>query len=255
MVKAFEIAGYPASEVEARFADLALHKALIATWEFINVTNKYIVEREPWVLAKDPMKRDRLKTILYNLLEALRITAVLITPIMPGSAAKIFEQLGIADAARQNFKSLQPWGGLKAGNELKRGEPLFPRVEIRAEAAKPEGIMAEALSPIKPEISREEFDKVDLRVAKVLAAERVPKSKKLLKLTVEIDGERQIVAGMGVDYSPEEIVGKTIVVVANLKPAKLMGIESRGMLLATDTSEGLTLLGFDRPPKTGAKIH
>jgi methionyl-tRNA synthetase len=237
------------------FSELALHKALIAIWDFINVTNKYIVEREPWVLAKDPMNRDRLKTILYNLLEALRITAVLIAPFMPGSAAKIFEQLGIADAAGQNFESLRLWGGLKAGNKLKRGEPLFPRVEVRAEAPKSEGITAEALLPIKPEISYEEFDKADLRVAKVLAAERVPKSKKLLRLTVEIDGERQIVAGMGEDYSPEAIVGKTIVVVANLKPAKLMGIESRGMLLATDTPEGLTLLGFDRPPKTGARIR
>jgi methionyl-tRNA synthetase len=104
-------------------------------------------------------------------------------------------------------------------------------------------------------ISYEEFEKVDLRVAKVNAAERVPKSSKLLKLTVEIDGEWQIVAGMGKDYTPEQIVGKTIVVVANLKPAKLMGLESRGMLLATDSEEGLTLLGFDRPPKTGAKIH
>ena len=122
------------------------------------------------------------------------------------------------------------------------------------EAAKPEVIKTE-VPPIKPEISYEEFDKVDLRAAKVLAAERVPKSSKLLKLTVEIDGERQIVAGMGKDYTPEEIVGKTIVVVANLKPAKLMGVESRGMLLATDTEEGLTLLGFDRPPLTGAKIH
>ena len=127
-------------------------------------------------------------------------------------------------------------------------------MEIKTEEAKPEAAKAE-VPPIKPEISYEEFEKVDLRAAKVLAAERVPKSSKLLKLTVEIDGERQIVAGMGKDYTPEEIVGKTIVVVANLKPAKLMGVESRGMLLATDTEEGLTLLGFDRPPKTGAKIH
>ena len=250
-----ETAARTVTEVETCFSELAFHKALIAIWDFINVTNKYIVEREPWALAKDPANRGRLKTILYNLLEALRITAVLITPFIPGSAAKILEQLGIADAAGQNFESLQTWGGLKAGNELKRGEPLFPRVEIRAGAAKPEGITAEALLPIKPEISYEEFDKLDLRVAKVLTAERVPKSKKLLKLTIEIDGERQIVAGMGEDYSPEEIVGKTIVVVANLKPAKLMGIESCGMLLATDTSEGLTLLGFDRPPKSGARIH
>jgi len=97
--------------------------------------------------------------------------------------------------------------------------------------------------------------KVDLRTAKVLAAEMVPKSNKLIRLTVEIDGERQIVAGIGKDYKPADLVGKTIIVVANLKPAKLMGVESRGMLLATDTEEGLTILGFDRPPKTGARIR
>ena len=250
----WETAARTAAEVEACFAELALHKALIAVWEFINVTNKYIVEREPWVLAKDPANRGRLETIVYNLLEALRVTAVLISPFMPGSAARIMDQLGIADSAGQTFESLRTWGGLKAGNELKRGEALFPRVELKTEEARPPATKAE-VPPIKPEISYEEFEKVDLRAAKVLAAERVPKSSKLLKLTIEIDGERQIIAGMGKDYTPEEIVGKTIVVVANLKPAKLMGLESRGMLLATDTEEGLTLLGFDRPPKTGAKVH
>ena len=225
------------TEVEACFEELGLHKALIAIWEFINVTNKYIVEREPWVLAKDPANQGRLKTILYTLLEALRFTAVLISPFMPGTAAKMMEQLGIDDTADQNFESLRRWGGLKAGSTLKRGESLFPRVEVRTEEVKTE-VVASEVPPIKPEITYEEFEKVDLRAAKVIAAERVPKSSKLLKLTVEIDGERQIVAGMGKDYTPEEIVGKTIVVVANLKPAKLMGVESRGMLLATDTARG-----------------
>ncbi|MBN2437210.1 MAG: methionine--tRNA ligase [Deltaproteobacteria bacterium] len=251
-----EAAAKTVTEVEACFETLSLHKALISIWEFINVTNKYIVEREPWVLAKDPANHARLETILYNLLEALRITAVLIAPFMPGSATKILEQLGIADPAGQNFQGIRNWGGLEAGSGLKRGEPLFPRVEIRVEEAKPEEPpKAAAPPPIKPEISYEEFEKVDLRAAKVLAAERVPKSNKLLRLTVEIDGERQIVAGMGKDYKPEDLIGKTIVVVANLKPAKLMRVESRGMLLATDTEDGLTLLGFDRPPKTGAKIR
>jgi methionyl-tRNA synthetase len=173
---------------------------------------------------------------------------------MPGSAAKIQEQIGIADAAGQNFDTIREWGALPPGNELKRGESLFPRVEIRTAEADPEAIKA-AVPPIKPEIAYEEFEKVDLRAAKVLAAEMVPKSNKLIRLTVEIDGERQIVAGIGKDYKPAELVGKTIVVVANLKPAKLMGVESHGMLLATDTEEGLTVLGFDRPPKTGAKIR
>jgi methionyl-tRNA synthetase len=241
--------------VEACFEILGLHKALIAIWEFINVTNKYIVEREPWVLAKDPANHVRLETILYNLLEALRITAVLITPFMPDSAAKIMGQLGITDTAVQNFESLRNWGGLKAGSALNRGESLFPRVEFKAEEAKPEAPKPEAVLPIKPEIAYEEFEKVDLRVAKILTAERVPKSQKLIRLTVEIDGKRQIVAGIGQHYTPEELIGKSVVVVANLKPAKLMGVESRGMLLATDGEGGLTLLGFDRPPKTGAKIR
>jgi methionyl-tRNA synthetase len=249
-----EAASKTVTEVETCVEELALHKALIAIWEFINVTNKYIVEREPWVLAKDPSNRGRLETIIFNLLEALRITAILISPFMPGSALKILDQLGIANFAGQNFESIRTWGGLRTGNELKRGEPLFPRVEIKAGEDKPEAAKT-VVPPIKPEIGYEEFEKVDLRVAKVLAAERVPKSGKLLKLTVEIDGKRTIVAGMGKDYSPEEFVGKSIVVVANLKPATLMGIESRGMILATDTAEGLTLLGFDRTPRTGAKIH
>jgi methionyl-tRNA synthetase len=243
------------TEVETCFSDLGLHKALIAIWEFINVTNKYIVEREPWVLAKDPVNRERLATIMYNLLEAIRITAILVYPFMPGSAAKMLKQIGIADIIDQNLENLLTWGGLKAGNQLERGESLFPRVEIRTEAVTSEALKME-VPPVKPEISYEEFEKVDLRVARVLAAERIPKSSKLLKLTVEIDGKRQLVAGMGKEYSPEEIVGKTIVVVANLKPAKLMGVESHGMLLAAETEGGgLTLLGFDRPPKTGAGIH
>ena len=108
---------------------------------------------------------------------------------------------------------------------------------------------------LKPEIDYDEFSKVDLRVAKILAAEAVPKSNKLVKLRIDIGEERTIVAGIGKDYKPEDLVGKSIVIVANLKPAKLMGVESHGMLLATDAPEGLTLIGFDREPKTGAKVR
>jgi methionyl-tRNA synthetase len=111
------------------------------------------------------------------------------------------------------------------------------------------------MPPVKPEVSYEDFEKIDLRVAKVLAAEVVPKSSKLLKLKIDVGEERTIVAGMGKDYKPEEIVGKNIVVVVNLKPTKLMNIESRGMLLATDTEAGLTLVSCDRDPKTGAKVR
>jgi methionyl-tRNA synthetase len=241
------------TEVESCFNDLALHKALMAIWEFINVTNKYIVEREPWTLAKDPANKARLETIIYNLLEALRVIAVLITPFMPGSAKKIMDQIGIADTTGQTFDSIRRWGGLPPTCALKRGESLFPRVEFKKEekmeAKKPE------MPPVKPEVSYEDFEKIDLRVAKVLAAEVVPKSSKLLKLKIDVGEERTIVAGMGKDYKPEEIVGKNIVVVVNLKPTKLMNIESRGMLLATDTDAGLTLVSCDRDPKTGAKVR
>ncbi len=239
--------------VEAGFADLAFHKALIAIWEFINAANKYIVEEEPWSLAKDEKNRQRLGTILYNLLESLRVIAVFLSPFMPATSLKIGEQLGIAGAAGQDFESIKEWGGLRPGNKLKKGDPLFPRIEMR----QAENPAAEKVPlPIKPEIPYEEYDKIDLRVAKVVKAESIPRSDKLLKLTVDIGETRQIVAGMGKDYKPEEIEGKTILVVANLKPVKLMGVESRGMLLATDAEGGgLTLVTFDKPPEIGAKIR
>ncbi|MHB8829712.1 MAG: methionine--tRNA ligase [Syntrophales bacterium] len=245
--------------VDVCFSELGFHKALIAIWEFISVANKYIVEQEPWVMAKDPAKKERLDAIIYNLLESLRIVAVLVSPFMPGAASRIMEQLGIAAPAAENFETIKKWGGLAAGSLLKAGGPLFPRVEIKAAAEKQEPAPAEsktAAPAIKPEITYEEFEKVDLRVAKVLKAEAVPKSNKLIRLILEIDGERQIVAGIGKDYRPEELVGKSIIVVANLKPAKLMGVESHGMLLATDAADGgLTLAGFDKEPATGARIR
>jgi methionyl-tRNA synthetase len=172
---------------------------------------------------------------------------------MPGSAKKIMEQIGIADMTGQDFDSIRSWGGLRPGSALSRGEAMFPRVEFKKEEKmeekKPE------MAAVKAEISYEDFEKVDLRVAKVLAAEPVPKSNKLLKLKIDVGEERTIVAGMGKDYKPEEIVGKSIVVVVNLKPTKLMGVESHGMLLATDTADGLTLVSFDRDPKTGARVR
>jgi methionyl-tRNA synthetase len=248
-----ETAALTMENIRSGFAELGFHKALIAIWELINTANKYIVEQEPWSLAKDTAQRERLDTIIYNLLESLRVIAVMIFPFMPGSSSRIMEQLGIADSAGQDFESLKTWGGIAVGNKLKRGGALFPRVEA-TEMKHP--VEQKNLPAFKPEITYEEYDKVDLRTARVLKAEAIPKSDKLLKLTIEIGGTRQIVAGMGKDYKPEEIEGKTILVVANLKPVKLMGVESHGMLLATDAAEGgLTLVGFDRPPATGAKIR
>ena len=242
------------AEVVAGFEELALHKVLISIWDFINVTNKYIVEHEPWNLAKDPANKLRLDAIIYNLLEALRIIAVLISPFMPDSATKIMAQIGIADESSQDFDSIRHWGNLPCGVPLSHADSLFPRVkyEIKEEPAMEH---VEEIKPVKAEISYEDFEKVDLRVATVLEAEAVPKSQKLLKLLIDIGEKRTVVAGIGKDYKPEDLIGKKVVLVANLKPAKLMGVESHGMLLATDTQEGLTLIAFDRDPKTGAKVR
>ena len=237
-------------EVETSFRSLQFHKALISIWDYINMTNRYIVEREPWVLAKDPAARERLNAVIYNILEALRVIAVLITPFMPNAAGDILKRLGIPDVDSQRFDSLGMWGGLPEGSVLTRGESLFPRVEYH----KPQEAPAGVLTDIKDEISFDDFQKIDLRVAEVIAAERVKKSDKLLKLTINVGEERTIVAGIGASYGPEEMVGRKIAVVLNLKPVKLMGVESHGMLLATETQGKISLVSFDGDAPVGGRI-
>ena len=235
-------------EVESSFPKLAFHKALLSIWDFINTTNKYIVENEPWLLAKDPKARGRLEAVIYNLLEALRVVAVLISPFMPDTSEKIMSRIGIEDIQSQDFNSIRNWGGLRSGSPLTRGSALFPRVEYKKEEEMPED------KEKVPEISFEDFQKVDIRVARIIEVEAISKSDRLLKLKIDIGEERTIVAGIAKDYKPEDLGGKKIAVVTNLKPVKLMGVESHGMLLAADTDDGLTLLSFDGDAKTGAKI-
>ncbi len=237
-------------EAEKMVGELAFHRLLISVWEVINLANKYIDEMAPWALAKDPAKAGRLDTVLYQLLEGLRFTAVLISPFMPQTAEKILAQLGIADAGSQNLAGLKEWGGLKPGGGVRKGESLFPRVE--------EEIKTEEKKKMETAdvISYEDFQKIDLRVAKVLAAENIKKSDKLLKLRIDIGEERTLVAGIAKVYKPEELVGKTIIIVANLQPTKLMGVESQGMLLAADGADGtgVVLATFDKEAKVGAKV-
>ncbi|MEN6622271.1 MAG: methionine--tRNA ligase, partial [Smithella sp.] len=240
-------------EVKNCFQEMALHKALISIWEFINITNKYIVEKEPWTLGKDPASKEKLIAIMYNLLAALRAIAILISPFIPQTAQKILRQIGVGNEEKLDLESLLKWETMHAGNPLIREGSLFPRVEKGKEMTSTGE--TKAVVDLKPEIEYEDFAKVDLRVAKILEAQMVPKSNKLVQLKVDIGEERTVVAGIGKEYKPEELVGKKIVIVANLKPVKLMGVESRGMLLATDTEEGLTTLAFDREAKTGAKIR
>ena len=239
-----------AREMEKLFGELSFHKALMAIWELINQANKYIDSMAPWALAKDPGKAGRLNTVLYQLLEVLRVVAVLISPFMPQTAEKIQRQLGIADGAGQNLAALQKWGELNPGGKVQKGESLFPRVEEKINEEKGK----EKMDPV-PVISFEDFQKIDLRVAKVLYAEPVKKSDRLLKLRVDIGEERTLVAGIAKYYKPEELVGKTIIIVANLQPTKLMGVESQGMLLATDGVEGVILATFDKEAKIGSKVR
>jgi len=247
-----QLAQKTVAEVETCFAEMSLHKALAATWELIGAANKYIVENEPWALARDPANKDRLVAIMYRLLEALRCVAILVSPFMPHAAEKILQTIGLDTSVKFSLETIREAEPLPAGAELKRPEALFPRVALKKETPQEQ---AKPSADIKPEISYDEFTKIDLRVAKIIAAERVPKSNKLIKLEIDIGQRRTIVAGIGQDYQPEELVGKSIVIVANLKPAKLMGIESHGMLLATDSSDGLALIGFDRAPLPGAKVR
>lgn len=237
-----------AGGVEKILGELGFHKVLISCWEFINLANKYIDSMAPWALAKDPQKTPRLHTVLYQLMETLRFVAVLITPFMPRTAEKIQSRLGIQDHAGQNLASLRQWGGVIPGEKIQKGEALFPRVT--------EGIKGEEPKEMEtaPFITMDEFKKMDLRVGKVLAAEPIKRSDKLIQIEVDIGEKRTVVAGIARYYKPEDLVGKTIILLANLQPAKLMGVESQGMVLAADGKDGVVLATFDQEMQIGAKV-
>ena len=242
------------------------HKALTSAWEMIGLTNRYIDRTEPFRLAKEPEKQERLGTILYHLLEVNRLMSVFLWPFMPETSEKMAVQLG-ADipGQRGDLEKYGKWGGLKTGAPIKKPKALFPRVdfeevgltskpaEAKAEKPKPEKKKETA---VKEEITFEEFQKVDLRLARVLEAEKVEGSDKLLKIQIDLgDEKRQLVAGLAKQYTPEEMVGKTIVIVANLKPAKLFGQLSQGMLLAAADGDLVRLLAVDGDLAPGSKIR
>ena len=215
--------------------ELGFHKALMAVWEFINRVNRYIVTTEPWVLAKSDM--GRLGTVIFHIYESLRVISALIWPFMPSSAERLQNLLGLPLHGRDlTLERLRRWGEDKPSGSIAKGEALFPRVEVKVEE-KP------APAPEKPEflpeVDFEDFGKLDIRVATVLSAEPIPKSKKLLKLTVDVGEERTVVAGIAEHCAPGDLVGTQVVIVANLKPVKLMGVESRGMILAASDEKGL----------------
>lgn len=207
-----------------------------AVFTLLRRANKYIDETTPWALAKDESLRPQLATVLYNLLETIRIGAVLLTPFLPQTAAKICQRLS-ADA---DYESVLHFGGLKSGVKLQPGAILFERLDeqktlqqLRQDATKPQPAKPEQKPQAAAQIGIEDFSAVELRVAQIVACEPVPKSDKLLRIEADLGGEnRQIVSGIAPVYTPADLIGKKVIVVANLKPAKLRGVESNGMLLA-----------------------
>ena len=247
------------AEVQKLYDELAFNKILQKIWELVDITNQYIDKTGPWNLSKTDEGKERLKTVMYNSAESLRVLGVLLFPFMPKSCESLMLQLGIEKSIEeQGMRSLDNWGSLSPGTKTQKAKQLFPRIEDK-QAAK---ILAELETPKSDmkddsgKITIDEFMKVDLRTGKILEAEKVKKSKKLIQLKVDIGTEtRQILAGIAESYEPENLIGRTVVIVANLKPAKLMGIESQGMVLAASNDETILLAGFDQEPGQGIKVR
>ena len=236
-------------DVHAGMDEFAFQRALASIWEFVGAVNRYVDTTQPWALAKQPAQRGRLDAVLSELAQAPHGLGLVLTPFLPDAAGKIRTALG---EGGEPTLTRNPWGALRPGARIQKISGLFPRVEER-KAAPP----AAADTPASGGacITIDEFAKVDLRVAQVLAAEAVPKSKKLLKLRVSLGSEeRTVLAGIAEHYAPGDLVGKKVVVVANLQPAKLMGIESQGMVLAGSTDAALGVLSLDRDLPPGAKV-
>lgn len=245
--------------------NLEVSGALTQIFKLVSRTNKYIDEAAPWALAKQTGSKERLHTVLYTMAESLRLAAVLLTPFLVDTPDKIGEQLGLPPLLG-NVKDLSAtlrWGELKPGIRINKGTPIFPRIEV--EKPEPTNLNLqggaavaekEQVEPVDNRISIDEFARIELRVARVIEAEKIEGSDKLLKLIVKIGEEsRQIVAGIAQHYRPDEMVGKEIVVVANLKPAKLRGILSEGMLLAASNDSQLTLVGPEKTIGSGARVR
>jgi methionyl-tRNA synthetase len=242
----------------------AFNRYLQDVWTLVARANRYVEENAPWTLAKNK-DLDRLGTVLYNLSESLRLIGVYLHPVMPATSQKIWDAIGMGrEISACRLKDEQTWGRLAVGTVVRPGAQLFPRIDTgkNVKEKKVENTGKEQTQPspraadAKPDqIGIEDFGKVDLRVGKIVAAERVEKSEKLVKLQVDIGTEtRQVVAGIGKSYTPEELTGKAVVIVANLKPAKLMGIESQGMLLAASSGDLLAVATFERETKPGSRV-
>jgi methionyl-tRNA synthetase len=243
------IATGAAAKVEAQMDKFAFNMALEEIWTVVRRANKYIDEKAPWILAKDEEKKAELDTVMHNLAEALRIVSILIYPFMHTTSKEIRKQMGLwfSDVVWEDAFTFD----MMYGEQVKKGNAIFPRLDIEKELAELTALVEAKEGPkeenipleLKPEIVYEDFDKIDLRVGTIMKAEKHPKADKLLVFQVKMGTEtRQIVSGVAEHYKPEEMEGKKVIVVANLKPRALRGMESKGMILFADNGEKLEIV-------------
>jgi methionyl-tRNA synthetase len=259
-------------KTEQAMEKLEFSIALSTIWQLVSRTNKYIDETQPWVLAKDEEKRAELASVMYHLAESIRIVSVLIQPFMTETPAKIWKQLGLTEPKLTEWDTLREFGVIPADTKVQKGDPIFPRLETEPEVQFIKDSMGSSTAPAgenneepkkkempaddeKPEITIDDFMKVDLRVATVIAAEPVKKADKLLKLQLDLGYEkRQVVSGIAQFYQPDDLVGQKVICVTNLKPVKLRGELSQGMILAGSSEGQLTLATVDPTLPNGSKV-
>jgi len=236
---------------------LKIPEALGHIWTLIGRANKYIDETTPWILARDEEKKGRLGGVLYNLMEVLRIVSALVEPFLPSTAQKIVEQTNAKDIS---FDSILSFGGTVAGTKVSKGDIIFPRIDVEKKLEELASLQEKVVpkkeyKPLKEEITIEDFAKLDLRVGKVLTCEPIKGAKKLLKLKVDLGNEiRQVVSGISEHYEPKDLIGKKVVLVANLKPVKLKGELSEGMILAASSEGSLSIVTLDRDEEEGTVV-
>jgi methionyl-tRNA synthetase len=235
---------------------MGFHKALMSIWEVISSVNKYIDTTAPWVLAKsDP---DRLATVIFHIVETLRIVSGLIWPFMPESAEKIHVQLGLGKTGKDiKLEDLKKWGNERSGRKIEKAPALFPRIDTKKKKEESPQ-KAKNKKPAKKKtklVSFKEFQKLDFRIGTIVNAEAIEGARKLLKLTVNVGEERTVVAGLAEHFSEQDLMGKQVLLVINLEPATLMGVESHGMILAATDETGLHLVIPETATVPGSKVR
>lgn len=251
-------------KVEEAMENMEFSVALGSIWQLVSRTNKYIDETQPWVLAKDENHREKLASVMAHLAEVLRQTGIMLMPFLTVAPSKMFAQLGLTDEAHKSWESLSTIGCIPAGTKVEKGNPIFPRLEMEVEveyikeqmkSSAPKVEEKKEEEPKAEEITIDDFFKVELRVAEVLSAEPVKKADKLLKIQLDLGTEkRQVVSGIAKFYSPEDLKGKKVICVTNLKPVKLRGELSQGMILAGEENGVLSLASIDQNLPNGTKI-